>query len=70
MVPVISRTAEATERAVDFFLGSSVRDRKRINMITDGALEFRRAFTDLFIPHATTTPGSSETNGLSERNIQ
>eukprot|EP00969_Alexandrium_andersonii_P144841 6404644-Alexandrium_andersonii.AAC.1 len=63
MVPVISRTAEVAERAVDFFLGSSVRDRKRTNMITDGAGEFRRAFTDLFIPHTTTTPGRSETNG-------
>eukprot|EP00969_Alexandrium_andersonii_P105860 4670437-Alexandrium_andersonii.AAC.1 len=68
MVPVVSRTAEVAERAVDFFLGSSVRDRKRINMITDGAGEFRRAFADLFISHTTTTQGRSETNGVAERN--
>eukprot|EP00969_Alexandrium_andersonii_P213689 9436243-Alexandrium_andersonii.AAC.1 len=63
MVPVISRTADVTERAIDFYIGSSVRGRKKINMVTDGAGEFRRAFTDLFIPHTTTTPGRSETNG-------
>eukprot|EP00969_Alexandrium_andersonii_P290099 12822358-Alexandrium_andersonii.AAC.1 len=39
-------------------------------MITDGAGEFRRAFTDLFVPHATATPGRSETNGVAGRNIQ
>eukprot|EP00969_Alexandrium_andersonii_P306090 13530884-Alexandrium_andersonii.AAC.1 len=70
MVPAVSRTAEVTERAVDFFLGSSVRDRKRINVITGGAGEFRRAFADLFIPRATATPGRSETDGVAERNIQ
>eukprot|EP00969_Alexandrium_andersonii_P021937 960324-Alexandrium_andersonii.AAC.1 len=41
-----------------------------MNMVSDGAGEFRRAFTDLFIPHTTTTPGRSETNGVAERNIQ
>eukprot|EP00969_Alexandrium_andersonii_P225236 9947870-Alexandrium_andersonii.AAC.1 len=47
MVPVISRTAEVTERAVDFFIGSSVRDRKRINMISDGAGEFPQSIRGL-----------------------
>eukprot|EP00969_Alexandrium_andersonii_P069425 3062670-Alexandrium_andersonii.AAC.1 len=70
MVPVISRTAEVTEGAVDFFIGSSVRGRKRIDVITDGAGEFRRAFADLFIPHTTTTPSRSETNGVAERSAQ
>eukprot|EP00969_Alexandrium_andersonii_P123358 5451416-Alexandrium_andersonii.AAC.1 len=39
-------------------------------MTTDGAGEFRRAFADLFIPHTTTAPGRSETNGAADRNIQ
>eukprot|EP00969_Alexandrium_andersonii_P213815 9441967-Alexandrium_andersonii.AAC.1 len=39
-------------------------------MIADGAGEFRRAFTDLFIPRATTSPGRSETNGVAECNMQ
>eukprot|EP00969_Alexandrium_andersonii_P239414 10569221-Alexandrium_andersonii.AAC.1 len=39
-------------------------------MIADGAGEFRRAFTNLFVPHATTTPGRSETNVVAERSIQ
>eukprot|EP00969_Alexandrium_andersonii_P368681 15473456-Alexandrium_andersonii.AAC.1 len=70
MAPAVSRAAEVTERAVDVFVGPSVRDRERINVIADGAGEFRRAFADLFVPHTTTTPGRSETTGVAERNIQ
>ena len=39
-------------------------------MYSDGATEFRKAMTNLFIPHTTSTPGRHETNALAERTVQ
>ena len=42
----------------------------RKHVYSDGAKEFRKAMTNLFIPHTTSTPGRHETNALAERTVQ
>ena len=39
-------------------------------MYSDGAQEFRRSLTNLFVPHVTSTPGRHETNAIAERTVQ
>eukprot|EP00969_Alexandrium_andersonii_P224301 9906206-Alexandrium_andersonii.AAC.1 len=66
MYPDTSRASDRVEFALCQFYGR----RKRGRIHTDGAIEYRRAARDMFLPHSTSAPGRSETNAIAERNVQ
>eukprot|EP00969_Alexandrium_andersonii_P134693 5959053-Alexandrium_andersonii.AAC.1 len=66
MYPDTSRASDRVEFALSQFYGR----RKRGRIHIDGAIEYRRAAWDMFLPHSTSVPGRPETNAIAERNVQ
>eukprot|EP00969_Alexandrium_andersonii_P184201 8138669-Alexandrium_andersonii.AAC.1 len=66
MYPDTPRASDRIEFAMCQFYGR----RKCGRIHTDGAIEHRRMARDMFLPRSTSVPGRSETNAITERNVQ
>ena len=66
LFPSVTRKAEKVQQQTEEFYGDVAKNEIR----SDGAQEFRKAMTNLFVPHVTSTPGRHESNAIAERNVQ
>ena len=62
-----SKSAAETRKAFRKFLGPEMKCK---HIYTDNSEEFRKALKDLDLPHDTSTPYRSETNGVAERAVR
>ena len=65
--PCKNKTSQETQRSLQKFLEP---ERKPKVIYTDNSLEFGKACEDLSWNHCTSTPHSSETNGIAERAVR